>query len=136
MGADAERVFLGSGWSFPLRTNGRGGIGVSKYERDIVEAIHIILSTAKGERRMRPNFGCGIHDLMFSNNDAATAGLIRYHVEEALAFWEPRIEVREVVVLPDPNEPGRTNIDIRYTIKATNDERNLVYPFYLIPREG
>lgn len=136
MGVDAERAFLGSGWSFPLRIGGRGGIGVSKYERDIVEAIHIILSTAKGERRMRPNFGCGIHDLIFSNNDAATAGLIRYHVEEALAFWEPRIEVREVVVLPDPNEPGRTNIDIQYTIKATNDERNLVYPFYLIPREG
>ncbi|MGQ9674624.1 MAG: GPW/gp25 family protein [Chloroflexota bacterium] len=136
MGSDVDRSFLGSGWSFPLRINGRGGIGTSQYEQDIAEAIRIILSTAKGERRMRPNFGCGIHELMFSNNDASTAGLIRYHVEEALAFWEPRVEVREVVVSPDPQEPGKTYIDIRYTIKATNDERNLVYPFYLIPREG
>ena len=136
MGSDVDRSFLGSGWSFPLRINGRGGIGTSQYEQDISEAIRIILSTAKGESLIRPNFGCGIHELMFSNNDASTAGLIRYHVEEALAFWEPRVEVREVVVSPDPQEPGKTYIDIRYTIKATNDERTLVYPFYLIPREG
>lgn len=118
-----------------MRVNGRGGIATSQYEQDIVESIRIILSTAKGERRMRPTFGCGIHDLVFSNNDPATAGLIRFHVEEALAFWEPRVDVRDVLVTSDPQDPARTTIDIRYTIKATNDERNLVYPFYLIPRE-
>ena len=122
---------VGSGWSFPLGVNGRGGLGLSPRERDVEESIRVILSTAKGERHMRPNFGCGIHDFVFAPNNSSTWSLIAHHVEEALGWWEPRIEVTDVDVTPDSSDTSQLLINIAYTIKATNDERNLVYPFYL-----
>ncbi len=122
---------MGSGWRFPLGVDGRGGIDRSVAEKDIEESIRIILGTAKGERRMRPNFGCGIHDLVFSPNSASTWSLAVHRVEEALGWWEPRVEVTEVDAFPDPTDISRLLINIKYKIKATNDERNLVYPFYL-----
>lgn len=129
-------MITGSGWSFPLRRSPRGGIELSSHERDIEEAIYLILMTARGERRMRPEFGCGIHDLVFAPNNATTHGLIVYHVQEALGWWEPRIEVEQVLVTPDRREPNLLLIEISYRIRATNDVRNLVYPFYRIPGEG
>ena len=133
---DPRKAILGRGWSFPLRTSPSGGIALSSYEDDIQEAICLILMTAKGERRMRPEFGCGIHDLVFAPSNATTFGLIAHHVQEALGWWEPRIEVEEVLVTPDRQEPSRLLVDIRYRVKATNDPRSLVYPFYRIPGEG
>jgi hypothetical protein len=133
-----ESDFIGSGWSFPLRVSARGGIALSRREQDLDEAITLILSTPIGERRMRPRFGCGVHDLTFATNDPATHGLIRYHVIQALTLWEPRIALTDdgVRVLTDPNEPSRVLVDINYVVRATNDRRNLVYPFYLIPEEA
>ena len=122
---------IGNGWSFPSGISGRGGISLSSSEKAVDESIRIILNTAKGERRMRPNFGCGIHDLVFAPNNSANWSIIAHHVEEALGWWEPRIEVKEVDVRPDPMDLSRLMINIKYTIKATNNERNLVYPFYL-----
>ncbi len=130
-----ERHFLGQGWRFPLGVDGRGGLGLSRYENDIEEAIKIILGTAQGERVMRPEFGSSIHEFVFAPNNATTAGLLAFHVNEALARWEPRIDVTEVNVQPDSLEPSRVLIDIDYVVKSTNDEVNMVYPFYLIPTE-
>jgi phage baseplate assembly protein W len=128
---NATADIIGSRWSFPLKVSGRGGIALSSHSNGIEESIHIILSTAKGERHMRPNFGCGIHDLVFAPNNSATWSLIAHHVEEALGWWEPRIEVTDIEVRPDLNDSSRLLINIKYKIGATNDERNLVYPFYL-----
>lgn len=132
---DPNKAVLGSGWSFPLRVDSRGGMSLSSQERDIDEAIQVILATAKGERRMRPEFGCSIHDLVFAPNNATTFGLVAHYVREALGWWEPRIEVIDVGVGPDPQEPARLLIDVKYRVRATSDERNLVYPFYRIPGE-
>jgi phage baseplate assembly protein W len=133
MTTDANKDILGTGWSFPLRVDGRGGIALSQHDNDIGESIRIILSTAKGERHMRPNFGCDVHTLIFAPNNATTWGLASHYVEEALGWWEPRIEVTEVDTQPDPQDTSRLLINIKYRIKATNDARNLVYPFYLLP---
>jgi phage baseplate assembly protein W len=130
------RHFLGTGWSAPFGVDGRGGISLVSGDKAIEHSIITILSTAKGERRMRPQFGCGIHDLVFAPNDPTTAGLIHSQVLDALGWWEPRIIVQGVAVEPATDEDGLMLIDIRYTIKATNADRNLVYPFYLIPGEG
>jgi phage baseplate assembly protein W len=127
--------FVGSGWSFPLRLNSRGGISLSRRDQGIEESIRIILGTPIGERRMRPAFGCAIHDLTFATNDPTTHGLIRYHVQDALARWEPRIALVDVRVGVDADEPGRVTIDVEYVLRATNERRNLVYPFYVIPGE-
>ena len=127
--------FLGSGWAFPLGTDARGRIALAQRERDIEQAIRIILLTPKGQRVMRPEFGCQIHDLVFAPNDATTAGLATYYVEEALGMWEPRIDVETVAARPDPDDPARLMIEITYQIKATYDTRTLVFPFYRIPGE-
>jgi phage baseplate assembly protein W len=132
MVSDITRDTLGTGWAFPLQIDGRGGISISQYESDVQESIRIILGTAKGERRMRPNFGCDIHNLVFSANNSGTWGLAAHYVEEALGWWEPRIEVTEIDPRPDPEDASRLLINIKYRIRATNDARNLVYPFYLI----
>jgi uncharacterized protein len=127
--------FLGNGWSFPFRISPSGGIALSRQEFDIDEAIRIILSTAKGERHMRPDFGCGIHDLVFAPNNATTAGLVETYVTEAVGWWEPRVEILRVDATQDNDERNKLLINVHYRIRATNDERNLVYPFYLIRPE-
>jgi uncharacterized protein len=129
------RDYLGVGWAFPVSIDTHGRIALARHERDIEEAIRIILLTPKGQRPMRPEFGCQIHELMFAPNDATTAGLAAYYVEDALGMWEPRIRTQEVLAYPDPNNPGRLLVEIRYEIKATHDSRSLVFPFYRIPGE-
>ncbi len=128
-----NKDILGTGLSFPLRIDGRGGVALSQHDKDIEESIRIVLSTAKGERRMRPGFGCDVHNLIFAPNNASTWGLASHYVEEALGWWEPRIEVTEIDTHPDPKDTARLLINIKYRIKATNDARNLVYPFCLLP---
>jgi hypothetical protein len=128
--------FIGSGWGFPLSTTASGGIALVSGDREIDEAIRLILSTAIGERPMRPEFGCGIHDHVFASADATTAGLLAYEVKRSLARWEPRIDVVDVQVSFDAVEQATLYIDIRYTKRGTNNPRNLVFPFYVIPEEG
>ncbi|MGH2353704.1 MAG: GPW/gp25 family protein [Chloroflexota bacterium] len=127
--------FIGSGWTFPLGVNARGGIALSRSSRGIEDAMRIVLGTPIGERRMRPEFGCAIHDLTFATNDPTTHGLIRHHVQQALALWEPRIEVYDIRVGSASDDPAKVLIDIEYVLRATNERRNLVYPFYVIPGE-
>lgn len=127
--------FVGAGWAFPVGVNARGRIALAHHEQEIEQAMRIILLTPKGQRVMRPEFGCQIHDLIFHPNDASTAGLAAYYVQEALAMWEPRIKVDAVDVSADPDEPARMLIHVAYTIKATYDRRSLVFPFYRIPGE-
>ncbi len=123
--------FLGSGWRFPVGLDGEGAIALSRAEEDVREAIWIILSTAPGERLMHPDFGCGIHDYVFASANARTAGQVKFRVEEALARWEPRIELEGVAVEADPAEPARLLVRVDYTVRSTDSRFNLVYPFYL-----
>ncbi|MGC5033651.1 GPW/gp25 family protein [Micromonospora sp. DT229] len=125
--------FIGAGWAFPLRLDAGGGIALVNREREIIEAIRLILGTAPGERPMRPEFGCGVHDYVFAPADENTAGQIAFEVRAALDRWEPRIEVTDVLVGFDEVQVGTLYIDIRYLVRGTNDPRNLVFPFYVIP---
>ncbi|HEX2300557.1 MAG TPA: GPW/gp25 family protein [Pseudonocardiaceae bacterium] len=129
----ANQQFLGAGWAFPLRTDPTGSIALVSDEREVAESIRIILGTAPGERPMRPEFGCAIHDLVFAPADASTAGQLAYHVRLALDRWEPRIDLEDVVVHFDAADTGTLFIDVRYTLRSSNDPRNLVFPFYVIP---
>lgn len=124
---------IGRGWAFPLRVDARGGIALLEGAEDIDASIRMILSTAPGERLMRPDFGCQIWDLVFSPLEPNTFGMMDYAVRRALVQWEPRVELVDVVVKPSPVEDGQVEILISYRVKATNDMRNLVYPFYVIP---
>jgi phage baseplate assembly protein W len=128
--------FIGAGIGFPLRLDASGSIALVVGEREIEEAIHLILGTAFGERPMRPDFGCGIHDYVFAEADGTTAGLVAFEVRTALERWEPRVDVDDVTVTIDPVEASCLWIDIAYSLRGTNDPRNLVFPFYVIPGEG
>jgi len=128
------KEFLGVGWAYPVRTSLNGDIAMSQFEDDIREAILIILGTAKGERVMRPDFGCGIHDLVFAPINTATITLVQNSVREALTVYEPRIELMRVEVLSDRADEGKLLVDMDYRVRSTNNRFNLVYPFYL--KEG
>ncbi|MGH9972169.1 MAG: GPW/gp25 family protein [Pyrinomonadaceae bacterium] len=129
------KSYLGRGWSFPVRLHEKEGtIRFSEYERDIQESIRIILSTRKGERVMRPDFGCGIHDLVFSVINTTNLTEIENNVREALAAFESRIDVTRVNALSDGGVDGQLRISIDYLIRGTNNQLNLVYPFYIKER--
>ncbi len=125
--------FVGAGWAFPLRTDRTGSIALVTREREIEESIRLILATAPGERPMRPDFGCAIHDFVFAPADAATAGQLAFEVRSALDRWEPRIDIVDIQVTFDAVDEGTLYIDVQYAIRGTNDPRNLVFPFYMIP---
>jgi len=127
--------FVGAGWAFPLRTDATGSIALVTREREIEEAITLILGTAPGERPMRPEFGCAIHEFVFAPADATTAGRMAFEVRAALERWEPRIDVAAVDVTYGAGDGTTLLIDIAYRIRGTNDPRNLVFPFYVIPAE-
>jgi phage baseplate assembly protein W len=132
--ADA-RAFLGRGWGFPVRVDDKSGaIRLSQYEQDIQHSIWIILSTAKGERVMRPDFGCGIHDLVFEVINTTTLAEIEDGVRAALARFEARIDVRQVTALTDAGVDGQLRISIDYEVRGTNNQFNFVYPFYIKER--
>ena len=133
---DTEPSYLGRGIAFPMGVDHTGAIATSTGVNDIDRGIRVVLSTAPGERVMRPAFGCKIWDLMFESINATTLGLMEEAVREALVRWEPRIEVTNVHASPDDAQPGAVRIAVSYTVKVTNDRRNLVYPFYVIPGEG
>ena len=138
--------FIGAGWAFPLRADSTGGVALVSGDQELEEAIRLVLGTAPGERPMRPEFGCAMHEFVFAPADATTAGRIAYEVRLALDRWEPRIEVIDVEVTTDePAADGRglggsgsgtLYIDIRYVRRGSNDPRNLVFPFYVIESEG
>jgi len=129
------KEFLGKGWKFPVKIDAEGQIAMSEHEQDIKEAIWIILSTAKGERLMRPDFGCGIHDYVFASINTTNLALIESSVREALTLWEPRIELTDVKVSTEKIDEGKLMINIDYKVRTTNNQFNLVYPFYLTEGE-
>lgn len=122
--------FLGRGWSFPV-DGSDGDVDLVEGETDIEQSIRVILSTAPGERVMRPNFGCGIHSYVFEAVDTTRLTLIEDEVRDALIEWEPRIEVLAVGTELADRSTGRLDVDIEYRVRRTNNEFNLVYPFYL-----
>ena len=124
-------TFLGVGWAYPVTTEPDGSVAMSAYDRDVQQAIWIILGTARGERVMRPDFGSGLSTLVFEPINTTTIALVQHHAEEALVTWEPRIDQITVTVTAD-GVRGRLMIDVRYRVRSTNTFYNLVYPFYLM----
>ena len=123
--------FLGVGWSLPVELDPQHQVQMSRYEVSVRQSIWAILSTDPGERVMRPTFGCRIRDHVFSPNLPGTVGQIITDVRSALVDWEPRIDVLDVDVLPNLDQPNLLPISVKYQVRTTNNLFNLVYPFYL-----
>lgn len=127
--------FTGRGIAYPMGVDHTGRLALSGHRDAIAESIRLILGTSPGERPMRPEFGCNIHEHVFEPADATTEGVLAFEVENALRRWEPRIDVQTVEVTAAPDNASLLYIDIAYAIRDTNDRRNLVFPFYVIPSE-
>jgi len=126
--------FIGNGWAFPAAISRSGSVRLVGGVEEIDAAIRMILSTVPGERVMRPEFGCGMWDMLFAPLTSGTLGLIEQAAREALERWEPRIELESVVATGEQST-GTVHITVAYRVRATNDVRNLVFPFYTIPTE-
>ncbi len=123
--------FLGVGWNLPVKLDEETKIAMAAYEESVRQAIWTVLSIAPGERPMRPEFGCGIHNLVFARNSANTSGQLVDAVRQALNRWEPRIDILGVDAYPDDRQQNQILIEINYQVRRTNNRYNLVYPFYL-----
>jgi uncharacterized protein len=131
-----ENDFVGVGWAFPPRVNGSGRIALVRHERELEEAMRIILLTYPGERPMRPEFGSRLRDFVFRETTPAMYSALAHEVRTSLGRWEPRVDVKEVKVIADDSDRSVVYLDIQYVTKDTNDRRNLVFPFYTIPEDG
>ncbi|MEO7497219.1 MAG: GPW/gp25 family protein [Massilia sp.] len=132
---DDRKQFLGRGWAFPVQLDmATGRVADAAYEDDIRQAIRIIIETAPGERVMRPDFGCGVHALVFEATDTTLLQRVRSEVEAALTRYEARIELTSIGVAAGPDSDGQLLIELEYRVRLTNQVGNLVYPFYF--REG
>jgi phage baseplate assembly protein W len=129
-----QRDYLGVGWKFPLQVTPDGKLARAGYEQRIEEAIYLILSTAKGERPMLPDFGCGIQELVFAPNNSTTIAVVVQTVRETLVAYEPRIDVLDISAESAPDQLNLLLIRINYRIRANNARGNLVYPFYIRER--
>lgn len=123
--------FLGRGWAHPFARDPSGQVRMVSGDELVAQSIWLILATAPGERAHRPDFGCGIHELVFAPNDATTSGRVADAVQDALVRFEPRAEVLAVTTSIPDGEPSTLLIAIDYRVRTTNNRFNLVYPFYL-----
>jgi hypothetical protein len=129
--SNGSKAFLGRGWAMPVALDLRTGrVAFAEYEDDIQQSILIILETAKGERVMRPDFGCGIYDLVFEAIDSTTLQRIRSEVKDALQQFEARIDVLDMTVDDSASLDGVLLVQIQYQVRTTNQLGNLVFPFY------
>jgi phage baseplate assembly protein W len=132
--APPARAYLGKGLAFPLAIGANGRLARTSGEAKVEQSIALILSTAKGERVMRPSHGCAIHDMVFAPNDPSNVVRITEAVRQALADQEPRIVVLDVTAEQDVSHPSLVVIRVDYRVHANNTIANLVYPFFI--REG
>lgn len=134
--ADVKGDFIGQGWRFPIKPDVQKRLNWVSGPEAIRQSIWLILTTSPGERQMRPEFGCGIHDLVFEANTAALHGLVQANVQSALVKWEPRIDVLGVRVEAPPEQPNLLLVHVDYRIRANNAFFNLVFPFFLLEGAG
>jgi phage baseplate assembly protein W len=133
---EVDPTFVGKGFAWPLGVDHTGAIRLSEGVEGLESSMRMVLMTAPGERLMRPEFGCRIWDLLFEPITANLLGQISEAVRQALAQWEPRVEVEDVASEPDPDSDGLVRVRISYRVRSTNDRRNLVFPFYVIPHDA
>lgn len=130
-----DESFIGRGFAWPMRVDHTGSVALTNGAADLDQSIRMILMTAPGERLMRPQFGCRIWDLLFEPVTANLLGLIAQAVRDAVAQWEPRVALESVTPSVDTDDNALIRIAMTYRVQSTNDRRNLVYPFYVIPHE-
>lgn len=132
MAGENQREFLGCGFAFPVEIDEvTGRFRMSSEEENIRQSIELILMTGRGERVMKPEFGCGLKQYIYETMDYGTITEIEREVRDALIRWEPRITEVEVEAALENGQENLLRIQIGYRVRVTNNPYNLVFPFYL-----
>ncbi len=127
-----EKSFLGIGWSFPPTFNKeRSDVEMTTKEEDIKQSLHIYFNTKLGERIMRQDFGCIIHEHLFDRLDKSILDILTFELKQNIGNIEPRIIVNEISIMPIDINEGSVEININYTVITTNVRDNIVFPYYL-----
>lgn len=132
---DIDKSFLGTGWSFPPEFHKHAnsiGVKMVAEEEDIGESLRILLSTAPGERVMQPDYGCGLHAMVFETINESTVTELKDIIERAVLFFEPRISLDSIDIDTEESLEGKLKIQLNYTVRKTNTRSNIVYPFYYL----
>jgi uncharacterized protein len=130
-----EGDFRGSGWRFPIRPQGGGGLGYVSLDDNVAQSVELLLRTAAGERLMRAEFGTTVPSLVFEADSEQNLFQLEQALLDALRRWEPRVEVERVQAVPDPDRDGVVRVTVAYRVLRTNTVRSLVFPFYLLGGE-
>jgi phage baseplate assembly protein W len=125
------RAFRGKGLAFPLTVTPSGKLATATDDAKIEQSIWLVLSTANNERVMRPDYGCGIHDLVFSPSSPQSIGQIVDRLRRALVAQEPRVDVLDVTGEIPPDQQNLLLLRVDYRIRANNALANVVYPFFV-----
>lgn len=133
MSEEQQQVsFLGTGWGFPPEFNNLAGdVGMISDIEDICSSLHILLSTAIGERIMQPTYGCNLDEVLFEPINTSLLSFLKGLISDAILYHEPRIRLNAVNINTDEYLEGRLPIEIDFTVSATNSRYNYVYPYYL-----
>ncbi|TWT91744.1 GPW/gp25 family protein [Stieleria varia] len=126
-----NREFVGRGWKFPILPGPSGRLEYTAGDENVEHSLRVLLLTSLGERVMRFNFGSRASELVFAPGGQRHLRLLETTVREAVRDWEPRIDLLDVSVEADLEEPERVNVSLSYQIRASNTRSNLVFPFYL-----
>jgi len=128
----SQPSFLGRGWSFPpsFAANGKE-VETAVDDEDVLQSLHIILSTSQGERCMLTDFGCNLNQFMYEDIDQTLATNMSNAVKTALLRCEARIDVINVDVDESQAISGLVLITVTYQIRASNSRYNMVYPYYI-----
>lgn len=151
----AINAVIGSGAAFPFSFGGSGGVSavsISTGLAKINQSIHMILSTRKGERVMRPTFGSDVDKLLFDPNDPPTWNRLKYEIADSLIAWEQRIQITTITaivgaslavgalqtipgitqqIITNLQSPNAMGIIIQYIVLRYNVPGSYVYPFSL-----
>jgi phage baseplate assembly protein W len=130
-GAPDARAFRGAGLAFPLAVTPQGALATASDNTKVEQSVWLILSTAKKERVMRPDYGCGIYDLVFSPSSPQSVGQIVDQLRKALVAQEARIDVLDVTGEIPPGQSNLLLLRVDYRIRANNALANMVYPFFI-----
>ena len=130
-----EAAFLGKGWAFPPTfTRGGANLEMVSADEDIHQSLRIIISTQPGERVMQDQFGCGMDSFVFAEFDHGMINTIRQTISDAILYHEPRVELENLSITEDKDEPELLLISIEYTVRGTNSRYK--HGVSLLPQRG
>ena len=111
--------------AFPLRVDGRGRSATDGGHAHLRGLIEQLQFTLPGERPMRPDFGCGLMQLVFAPNSPELAATVQALVHGALQQWLGHLmQVDEVEA---ESEDATLTVTVRYTVLQTQESATATF---------